>query len=136
MRKILSLVAVAAIAYGVVSVAAAGLTVTQSGGLPQAGTTASVSSACASSAAVTYDLNSGNTAVEALVVTITEASQDACAGATVALSGTGTFGTIGAATGSPIADEDDSTKVVSFALSGSGAEIGNFAPTAFSVAVY
>ena len=54
MKKILSLVAVAAIAYGVVSVAAANLPGITTASLPQAGAPASITGGCADGASIAY----------------------------------------------------------------------------------
>lgn len=79
MKKLISLVAVAAIAYGVVSVAAASLSVTADQTLPQAGVETTVAGGCAAGAAVTYTISGSN--VTALVLTLDD--NGACAGKTI-----------------------------------------------------
>lgn len=126
MKKILSLVAVAAIAYGVVSVAAASLTVTANDPLPQAGADTSVAGGCASGASVAYTVTSGQ--VDGIVVTVTENASGDCAGLDVSATMTGENGL---STTAQAFDADGNTFAISPAI-----DIADFAPTAFSVAVY
>ncbi|MEI7744338.1 MAG: hypothetical protein WCK58_11405 [Chloroflexota bacterium] len=151
MKKLLALVAVGAIAFGIVGAAAATLTTTNdgngSGPLPQTGSVPVISK-CAASATISYNYDESMTKVTSIHVAVVQntpgtavvvdpaadAVIGSCAGQNVALTATGVTGTIQAA---QKFEESGIVTAFDFKLNtDQGEAIALFAPTAFAVTIY
>lgn len=140
MKKFLALIAVGAIAFGLVGAAAATLTVSNPTQItPQQGTNTTVVGACAAGASIAYqyDTSLSDPTIAQFLVKITQdttAGKPSCKGSTVALSIAGD----GAPTieNYQVITSDAVNNVYTVGFSAQPTTLEGFRPTGFTVTVY